>query len=113
MFCHGTPQGLQLDDSAHAGLIDAGPRRWRCSARIWGHIRRRGRRVVDVVDDVRVVLDELGVSEFRALGWSGGGPHSLAVAANVDGCVGVTVIAGIAPFDFDGWCDGMGEANVR
>ena len=42
---------------------------------------RPGRRIADVAGDVAAVLDALGARQFVSIGWSGGGPHSLACAA--------------------------------
>jgi pimeloyl-ACP methyl ester carboxylesterase len=113
VFFHGTPQGWELGGSARDALLEAGARIIGIARPGYGaSTRRRGRRVVDVVEDVRVVLQDADVTEFRALGWSGGGPHALAVAANVAGCVGVVLVAGVAPPGTAGWHDGMAEANV-
>jgi pimeloyl-ACP methyl ester carboxylesterase len=73
-----------------------------------------GRRVVDVVEDTRAVLEYVGADRCLVLGWSGGGPHALACGARLDGVVGVLVIAGVAPYDADGldWMAGMGQDNV-
>src|SRR6266487_6106098 len=43
--------------------------------------RYPGRSVAQVVDDVRVLADELGWDRFAVVGGSGGGPHALACAA--------------------------------
>jgi pimeloyl-ACP methyl ester carboxylesterase len=60
---------------------------------------RVGRSVADAVEDVGALLDELGVAEFRSLGWSGGGPHVLACAALMpDRCRAATSLASIAPY---------------
>jgi pimeloyl-ACP methyl ester carboxylesterase len=81
--------------------------------------RRRGRRVVDDVDDVRVIADELGFERFGVTGGSGGGPHSLACAARLsDRVVRATCAVGSAPFgppglDQDAWFAGMDPENVR
>src|SRR5215831_9800094 len=45
--------------------------------------RLRGRRIVDDVDDVRLIADELDVERFGVIGGSGGGPHALACAARL------------------------------
>src|SRR3954451_132789 len=37
--------------------------------------------IIDNVPDVEAILDASGVEEFVAVGWSGGGPRALAVAA--------------------------------
>ena len=39
--------------------------------------RNRGRSVADDLDNQRQVLDHLEIESFVAIGWSGGGPHSL------------------------------------
>ncbi len=80
-----------------------------------GSTRRPGRSVADVAEDVSDLLDQLGVAEFLTLGWSGGGPHSLACAALLpDRCLAAATGAGAAPFETDGELDflaGMGPEN--
>ena len=81
--------------------------------------RRRGRRVVDAVDDVRLIADELGFERFGVTGGSGGGPHALACAARLsDQVVRATCAVGSAPYgppglDHDAWFAGMDPENVR
>lgn len=73
------------------------------------------RTVADVATDVAAVLDDLGRDEFVTLGWSGGGPHSLACAAMLpERCRAAATGAGVAPFHADGldFLDGMGPENV-
>jgi pimeloyl-ACP methyl ester carboxylesterase len=77
---------------------------------------RVGRSVADAVEDVGALLDELGVAEFRSLGWSGGGPHVLACAALMPGrCRAVTSLASIAPYGAPGldFMAGMAAGNVE
>jgi pimeloyl-ACP methyl ester carboxylesterase len=77
---------------------------------------RPGRQVADVVDDVTELLDHLGVAEFRAFGWSGGGPHALACAALLPNrCQAAAVLAGVAPYPARGidFMDGMGQENIE
>jgi pimeloyl-ACP methyl ester carboxylesterase len=77
---------------------------------------RPGRRVVDVAADIAAVLDELGADTFVTLGWSGGGPHTLACAAALPGrCLAAASIAGVAPYTARGldWPAGMGPENVE
>ena len=77
---------------------------------------RPGRRVVDVAADIGAVLDELGADTFVTLGWSGGGPHTLACAAALPGrCLAAASIAGVAPYPARGldWLAGMGPENVE
>jgi len=81
--------------------------------------RRRGRSVVDEVDDVRLIADELGFDRFGVTGGSGGGPHVLACAARLPGrVVRATCAVGITPYgrpglDHDAWLAGMDPENVR
>ena len=81
--------------------------------------RRRGRRVVDEVDDVRLLADELGFEQFGVTGGSGGGPHSLACAARLsDRVVRAICAVGVTPYgppglDHDAWLAGMDPENVR
>ena len=80
-----------------------------------GSTPRPGRRVVDVAADTAAVLDDLGAGTFVTLGWSGGGPHTLACAAALPGrCLAATSIAGVAPYGAKGldWLAGMGPENV-
>jgi len=76
---------------------------------------RPGRRVVDVAGDTAAVLDELGADTFVTIGWSGGGPHTLACAAALPGrCLAAASVAGVAPYRAQGldWLAGMGPENV-
>jgi pimeloyl-ACP methyl ester carboxylesterase len=74
-----------------------------------------GRRVADVVDDVRAVVESVGWGRFAVWGASGGAPHALAVAAvlseQVTACASVV---GLAPYDAAGldWFAGMSAGNV-
>jgi pimeloyl-ACP methyl ester carboxylesterase len=77
--------------------------------------RHAGRSVADVVADIDQVLDHLGVERCVTGGWSGGGPHALAMAAlRPERTAGCLVIAGVAPYSADGldFMAGMGEQNV-
>jgi pimeloyl-ACP methyl ester carboxylesterase len=77
---------------------------------------RTGRSVADAVEDVTALLDELEVTDFLTLGWSGGGPHALACAALLsDRCRAATVLASVAPYqarDLD-FLAGMGQDNIE
>ncbi|HEY8988796.1 MAG TPA: alpha/beta hydrolase [Candidatus Limnocylindrales bacterium] len=80
-----------------------------------GSSRRPGRRVADVVDDAVVVLDHLGAERCYTMGWSGGGPHTLACAALLpDRVIAAAAIASVAPYPADGldWTAGMGQENI-
>ena len=74
-----------------------------------------GRKVVDAASDAGVVLDAVGATTFRTIGWSFGGPHALACAAALpDRCLATVAIAGSAPHPSDGidWFAGMADENV-
>jgi pimeloyl-ACP methyl ester carboxylesterase len=81
-----------------------------------GSDRHRGRRVVDCVSDVADIADALGVERFAVTGGSGGGPHSLALAARLPARVTrASCDVGVVPFetpDFE-WFEGMDPLNVR
>ena len=81
-----------------------------------GSDRHRGRRVVDCVSDVASIADALGIERFAVAGGSGGGPHSLSLAACLPARVTrASCSVGVVPFetpDFD-WFEGMDPLNVR
>ena len=57
-----------------------------------------GRRLTDWADDVRQLADSLGIRRFHVAGFSGGGPHALAVAHGLPGrVIAVGSIAGAGP----------------
>lgn len=76
-----------------------------------------GRDVAAVAADIGALVDALGRDEFLSLGWSGGGPHSLACAALLpERCRAAASGAGVAPYDTGGELDflaGMGPENVE
>lgn len=116
VFHHGTP-GAVIPIRAMARAAAArGLRLVTYSRAGYGvSTRRRGRRVVDVVDDVTAVLDHLGADRCVTAGWSGGGPHTLATGAKLpERVAGVLCIAGVAPYGVDGldFLAGMGEQNI-
>jgi pimeloyl-ACP methyl ester carboxylesterase len=93
-------RGLALIQYSRAGYGESSP--------------RQDRRVADVAEDIAALLDHLGHEDFVTLGWSGGGPHSLACAALLPGrCRAAATGAGVAPFlaeDLD-FLEGMGPEN--
>jgi len=73
------------------------------------------RKVVDAASDAAAVIDAVGATTFRTIGWSGGGPHALACAAALpDRCLATVAVAGLAPYPADGidWFAGMADENV-
>jgi pimeloyl-ACP methyl ester carboxylesterase len=79
-----------------------------------GSTRVPGRDVVSVVSDTSQVLEQLGGGDVVVLGWSGGGPHTLACAAHLPGCRAAASLAGIGPADTDlDLVAGMAPENVQ
>jgi pimeloyl-ACP methyl ester carboxylesterase len=78
--------------------------------------RLAGRQVVDCVDDVAAIADALGLDTCAVTGGSGGGPHSLAVAARLaDRVTRARCVVGVAPVgvpDLD-WFAGMDAENIK
>ena len=117
VYCHGTPAPpvpmKEFEQAAtEAGLTLVMPTRPG-----YGHSTPHpGRAVVDHAHDVRELLDHLGLASGIAVGWSGGGPHALALGAALsDRITGVATIAGVGPWGdplFD-WFDGMGAGNIE
>ncbi len=113
----GTPVGLVLNDR----LADAAAARGLhvvLTARpgYEGSTPRPGRSVADIASDGAAVLDALGADTFASIGFSGGGPHSLACAALLPGrCLAAASVAGVAPFEAGGleFLAGMGPENVE
>jgi pimeloyl-ACP methyl ester carboxylesterase len=115
VFHHGTPGAATpiraLERAAHA----KGLRLVTTSRPGYGNSTRQpGRSVADVVADTDAVLTALGADRCVTMGWSGGGPHTLACGAGLSTAAAVLVVAGVAPYEADGldWMAGMGEDNI-
>ena len=117
LFQYGTPGtrwlSPQLIDAARAAgfelLVIDRPGYGRTS-------RWPGRRIVDVVDDVRAVLESVGWEQFAVWGGSGGAPHALAIAARLPQHVTTCAsVVGLAPDHVAGldWYAGMSAGNVE
>lgn len=116
LFHHGTPGSVttfnvykQLFDVDEFFLVFYSRAGWGKSS------RHEGRSAASVVADVTAVLDHLGRDEYVSVGWSGGGPHTLACAAlGAPRCRGAIAVAGVAPIDADfDWTEGMGPENIE
>jgi pimeloyl-ACP methyl ester carboxylesterase len=71
-----------------------------------------GRRLTDWADDVRQLADSLGIGRFLVAGFSGGGPHALAVAHGLpDRVIAAGSIGGAGPVDTPGALAGMNRVN--
>lgn len=78
--------------------------------------RHPGRRVVDCAADVAAIADALDIDRFFVTGGSGGGPHSLAVAARLgDRVIAAECLVSPVPWDAADidFFEGMDEENVR
>jgi len=74
--------------------------------------RHLGRTLVTWADDVRAVLDALGIARAGILGWSGGVPHALATAALAPERTAALSLVGAAPHN-PGWqIDGSDPATL-
>lgn len=74
--------------------------------------RDEGRSVSDDLETQAQVLDFFNIKEFVAIGWSGGGPHSLNMTRDPR-CVAAFTLAGVGEFgrsDLD-FLEGMGPEN--
>jgi pimeloyl-ACP methyl ester carboxylesterase len=113
----GTPVGLVVNTALASAAGERGLRIVQPARPGYeGSTPRPGRRVADVVHDVAEVLDALGAGQYVAIGFSGGGPHSLACAALAPGrCLAAASVAGVAPYTADDldFLAGMGPENVE
>ena len=113
---HGTPGGRLERHPDESRYLAAGVRLITYDrAGYGGSDRLPGRSVVDCVGDVAAIADHLGIGRFSVTGGSGGGPHSLAVAARLGArVVRARCSVGIAPFGLDDldFFAGMDPLNV-
>jgi pimeloyl-ACP methyl ester carboxylesterase len=113
----GTPGGLTVYRLTAEAALSRGLRVVKTARPGYeGSTARPGRTVGDVAADIADVLDELGARTFITYGVSGGGPHSLACAANLPGrCLAAASVAGVAPYGVEGleFLAGMGPENVE
>jgi pimeloyl-ACP methyl ester carboxylesterase len=71
-----------------------------------------GRRLTDWADDVRQLADSLGIERFGVAGFSGGGPHALAVAHGLpDRVIAAGSISGAGSIGTPGARKDMNRAN--
>jgi pimeloyl-ACP methyl ester carboxylesterase len=113
---HGSP-GSTRSVNSFAPLLDQGDFYFVTMSRAgYGRSSRlEGREIASIVDDVRAALRAFDRTEYVSLGWSGGGPHSLACAAlDTPRCHGAVSLAGVVPIDVDfDWTEGMAPENIE
>ncbi len=72
------------------------------------------RRLLDWPSDVLELANALGLDHFGVIGYSGGGPHALACAYQLDTRLSaVGVISGVGPLTEPGALDGMMKNNIQ
>ncbi|RFU33256.1 hypothetical protein B7463_g3041, partial [Scytalidium lignicola] len=116
VWIHGTPGAYQPVPSLVAASEKKGVKVITISRAGYGSSsRNKGRSVVDAVADIQAVNEHLGVQRCLVGGWSGGGPHALACAARLPGCVAALSVAGVGPYNVEGldFLKGQGEDNVE
>jgi pimeloyl-ACP methyl ester carboxylesterase len=113
----GTPVGLEINSKLGAAAAERGLRLVQVARP--GYVQstaKPGRRVADIAADVAAVLDDIGAATFVSIGFSGGGPHSIACAALLPGrCLAAASVAGVGPYGVEGldFLAGMGPENVE
>jgi len=116
VYHHGTPGAGPLDPELVATAREHGFRILEIVRPGYGSTTRQiGRTVADVVPVVAEIADLFGHERFASIGWSGGGPHTLATAALLpDRCAATLCVAGVAPWNAEGldYMAGMGEDNI-
>lgn len=81
---------------------------------VGGSSRLHGRKLLDWPADVALLADELGLDSFAVAGWSGGGPHALAIAHELGDRVSRIVLASpLGPFDRPGARDLVENDDLR
>ncbi len=117
LFYNGTPSSGLLSAAQVRIGAERGLRTVSWSRPGYGSSTRQpGRNVAAVVPDTVTVMDHIGAERAHAIGWSGGGPHVLAVAAMLPERIrAVATIGGVAPHPAEGldWTAGMGTENVE
>ena len=78
----GTPVGLVVNSRLGVAAAERGLRIVQVARPGYeGSTPQPGRRVAGMAEDVATVLDAIGADTFVSIGFSGGGPHSIACAA--------------------------------
>ncbi|KAL1900552.1 hypothetical protein Sste5346_002275 [Sporothrix stenoceras] len=116
IWFHGTPSSTEPPPALEKAAREQGIKIIAAARPGYGDSSRHvGRRIIDAVADTQALNDFLGVKECIVMGWSGGGPHALAMAARLPGAKAALTIAGVGPAvapDLD-FLAGQGEDNIE
>ena len=115
MYHHGTPAAGPMHSDILDPAIANDLRIVQLVRPGYGSSTRQAERTVsDVVTLADELADYLGFDRYVSMGWSGGGPHTLAnVALSPDRCVAAMSLAGVGMFgqaDLN-FLEGMGQDN--
>jgi len=98
LFHHGTPGNAQIWETFFEAAAEKGVRAISYTkAGYPGSDRASHDRISDTNGDYLQLLEELGITEFVSIGWSGGGPYALHSTFE-DACKGAELIAAVAPY---------------
>ena len=113
IFHHGTPGDSTIWQAWHDDLATE-PFRTIAVSRPGYSVsdRKSGRRVIDAYADHKEILDQFNIEHFVSIGWSGGGPHALAMSLD-SRCRGIITLAGVAQYGQSdlNFLEGMGVEN--
>jgi pimeloyl-ACP methyl ester carboxylesterase len=113
VYATGTPASGLAGKTYDKGAAEAGVRWISVDKPGYGHSDLApGRTLLQWTEDIRLLVDHLGLDRFAVAGESGGGPYALALAyALPDQITTAIVIAGLGPGDDPSARDGMKRAN--
>ncbi len=113
VFHHGTPGHSSMWSPWLSRLATAGINAIAISRPGYGSSSRQSNReVFSITSDITELLNSLGVKKFVSIGWSGGGPHSLATTFEPRN-VGAITLAGVGAYGVSdlNFLEGMGQEN--
>ena len=113
VFHHGTPGHSSMWNSWLAQLANDGIKAIAISRPGYGtSSRQSNREVFSITSDISELLNSFSVKKFVSIGWSGGGPHSLATTFEPRN-VGAITLAGVGAYGVSdlNFLEGMGQEN--